>query len=105
MATTDADRLHRALNNIHFPVDKADLVQHAIDAGSDRDTIRALRAIPPAEYANFAEVVQSVSLDDGRSAAERAAQHREKTHPRVTERERPVPANPIVQELGVNRGS
>ncbi|MBF6354179.1 DUF2795 domain-containing protein [Nocardia higoensis] len=105
MATTDADRLHRALKEFHFPAAKEELVQHAIDAGSDRDTIRALRAIPPAEYANLAEVIQSVSLDDGRSAAERAAQHRQKRHPTVTERERPVPVNPIVQELGVNRGS
>jgi len=105
MVRTDADRVHRALSEVRFPADKANLAQHALEAGADRDTIRALNAIPPVEYANIAEVMQSVTLDDGRSAAERAAQHREKTHPRVTERERPVPKNPIVDELGVNRGS
>ncbi|WP_280505285.1 DUF2795 domain-containing protein [Nocardia farcinica] len=106
MATTDADRLRQALSGLHFPADKEVLVQYAIDNGTDRDTIRALKAMPPAEYANLAEVKQSVSLDDGRSPAERAALHRERTHPNVTDRERPVrPVNPIVEELGVNRGS
>lgn len=105
MVRTDADRVQRALSELRFPADKESLVRHAIDVGTDRETIRALKAIPPAEYANLAEVVQSVWLDDGRSAAERAAQHRERARPRVTERERPVPVNPIVEELGVNRGS
>ena len=67
MVTTDADRVHRALSEVRFPADKADLVQHALEAQADRDTVRALNAIPPVEYANVAEVLQSVALDDGRS--------------------------------------
>ena len=105
MVTTDVERVHRALAEADFPAEKTELVRSATAAGADDDTVRALNAIPPVEYANVGEVVQSVTLDDGRSAAEKAAQHRDHAHPTVTERERAVPVNPIVEELGENRGS
>ncbi|MFC4372944.1 DUF2795 domain-containing protein [Nocardia halotolerans] len=103
--TTDVERVERALSEADFPAGKDDLVGCASAANADEDTVRALRAMPPVVYANMAEVLQSVSLDDGRSAAERAAQSRDHAHPGVAEPERDVPPNPIVEELGENRGS
>lgn len=105
MVATDVERVHRALSEVDFPAEKTDLVRHATESGADDDTVRALNAIPPVEYANVQEVVQSVTLEDDRSAAQKAAQHRDHAHPTVTERERAVPPNPIVEELGENRGS
>ncbi|WP_228813681.1 DUF2795 domain-containing protein [Nocardia flavorosea] len=105
MVTTDVERIQRALSEADFPAEKDGLVRCATEAGADGDTVRALKAIPPVEYANLAEVLQSVSLDDGRTDAERAAQSRDHAHPTVTERERVVPPNPVVEELGENRGS
>ncbi len=99
------ERIRRALSEADFPAEEAGLVSCAAESGADEDTVRAVKAIPPVEYADLAEVPQSVSLDDGRTDAERAAQSRDHAHPTVTERERAVPPNPVVDELGENRGS
>lgn len=105
MVTTDVQRLQRALSEVDFPAEKSDLVSHAAEAGADQETVRALKAVPPVQYADLTEVLQSVSLDDGRTEAERNAQSRDHAHPTVTERERRVPPNPVADELGENRGS
>ncbi|NKY87320.1 DUF2795 domain-containing protein [Nocardia veterana] len=105
MVATDADRVRQALSAADFPADKDDLVQSATRAHADRDTVRALEAIPPETYANVGEVLQSVNLDPQRSPADRAAQRRTHTHPGLAEQEKDVPVNPIVDELGENRGS
>jgi hypothetical protein len=86
---TDADRLRRALNQADFPAGKDDLVRCAKDAQADNDTVRALESIPPVEYSNFTEVLRSAPVDQDRTEADRAAR----------------PENPIVEELGENRGS
>ncbi|MFC9962845.1 MULTISPECIES: DUF2795 domain-containing protein [Nocardia] len=105
MVTTDVQRVERALSEVDFPANKDDLVRCATDAKADEDTVRALRAIPPVAYANMTEVLQSVTLDDGRTEAQRMAQSRDHAHPGVAERDREVPPNPIVEELGENRDS
>jgi hypothetical protein len=68
-------------------VDKWALVQEATRAGAE-ETIRALRAIPQAEYENLNEMVRSVPIDSEREDGPVGA-----------------PVNPIVEELGENRGS
>jgi len=63
-------------------------VAEATRAGAEEETIRALRAIPQAEYANLNEVVRSVPIDNEREDGPAGE-----------------PVNPIVEELGENRGS
>ncbi len=88
MRGTTTDRIREALRSIDYPADKWALVAEAARAGADEETIRALRAMPQAEYANLNEVVRSVPIDSERE-------------------DQPVgePVNPIVEELGENRGS
>ncbi|MBF6329589.1 DUF2795 domain-containing protein [Nocardia transvalensis] len=102
---TDVDSVRQALSDADFPADKDQLVRYATQAGADDDTVRALRAIPPESYANITEVLQSVDLAPDRAPADRAAQRRTHTHPGLAEQEKDVPAGPIVDELGENRGS
>jgi hypothetical protein len=105
MVATDVDRLRRALADTDFPAERDDLVKRAEQAGADNDTVRALRAMPPVSYANFAEVLRSVSLTPDRSPADQAAQRR--SHPKATlsEQGKDIPDHPIVEQTGHNRGS
>ncbi|SFB19843.1 Protein of unknown function [Amycolatopsis marina] len=103
--TTDADRLRDALTDADFPASKDDLVRYAERAQADADTVRAIRSIPPVEYSSLSEVVRSVPLEEDRTEADRAAQRQSHTKPGVAEQEKDTPTNPIVEELGENRGS
>lgn len=105
MAVTDVDRLRSVLSDADFPAERDDLVGCAQRAGADNDTVRALRAMPPVSYSNFAEVLQSVSLRSDRSAADQAAQRRMHAKPGLTELDKDVPSHPIGDEIGDNRGS
>jgi hypothetical protein len=107
-AATTRNRLRQYLNDVDYPADKDALLESADHNGCDEDTARALRAIPPETYANFGEVLSSVPLtdDDDLSDSEKAAAHRVHTKPNVAQSARDVgPVNPIVEELGENRGS
>ncbi|GAA4866392.1 DUF2795 domain-containing protein [Saccharopolyspora cebuensis] len=103
MVTTDVRRLRTALSESDFPADKDTLVRDAQEAGADRDTMRALNSIPPVEYANLAEVEQSVPLGTGPSEAEAQEQHRQPGKSGMSERDEPIPSHPIAEELGENR--
>jgi hypothetical protein len=105
MVVTDVGRLRRALSDTDFPAERDELVGCAQRAGADHDTVRALRAMPPVSYSNFAEVLQSVSLTSDRSPADKAAQRRLHTKPGLAEQEKDVPGHPIAEETGSNRGS
>ena len=106
-ASTNRSRLHECLVDADFPADKDQLVAVATRNGCDDDTIRALRAIPPESYANLSEVLASVAHDDdGLSDAEKAQAHRIHTKPGLAQSAKDIPPqNPIVEELGENRGS
>ena len=67
---------------------RAGAEEETIRAGAEEEAIRALRAIPQAEYANLNEVVRSVPIDNEREDGPAGE-----------------PVNPIVEELGENRGS
>ena len=88
MHGTTTDRIREALGSVDYPADKWAWVEEATRAGAEEETIRALRAVPQAEYANLNEVVRSVSIDHEREDGPVGA-----------------PVNPIVEELGENRGS
>ncbi len=84
MASTTRSRLRQCLNDVDYPADKDALLEAATRNGGDEETVRALRAIPPETYANLGEILASVTIADD---------------------EPPEPVNPIVEELGENRGS
>lgn len=106
-ASTTPSRLRHCLNDVDYPADKDALLEAAARNGCDDDTARALRAIPPETYANLSEVMASVTLgDDDLTEAEKAEAHRVHTKPGLAQSAKDVsPANPIVEELGENRGS
>lgn len=106
-ATTEHDRVKDALAEVDFPAHRDELVEAGQSAGADGETVRALRAMPPVEYENIGQVLASVPAADagGASGADKAAARRHHTHDRLAEREKDVPANPIAEELGENRGS
>ncbi|MGH3979240.1 MAG: DUF2795 domain-containing protein [Pseudonocardiaceae bacterium] len=108
-ATTSEDRLRAALDNADFPADKDALLDAARRNDADEQTVRALRAVPPVDYGSFSDVLASVAVADGGpdSDSGKAAARRHRTKPGLAEHDEDVSAspNPIVDELGENRGS
>jgi hypothetical protein len=109
MRSVTADQVGRFLHHlpIDYPASKADLLRAAQDAGAPEEIVRALRAIPPEEYANRNEVMRSVPTDPAQElhpdAAQRAEQAREQRHhgqQHLSQYEREVPKPPIDDELG-----
>ncbi|MEU3270474.1 DUF2795 domain-containing protein [Saccharomonospora sp. NPDC006951] len=103
--TTTAERVRGALSDADFPAEKADLVRCAENAEADANTVAALGAMPPVVYGNLTEVMQSVPLEQGDSAAEEAPRRREHDKPGLAQREKDISGHPIIDELGENRGS
>ena len=58
------DQVLQYLADVDFPADKDTLVAAAERAGAPEGVVRSLRAIPPVEYANRAEVGSSVPTSD-----------------------------------------
>jgi hypothetical protein len=54
-----------ALGEVDFPAGKDDMLEAARAAGASEEVQKALRGIPPDEYANRDEVARSVRLDPG----------------------------------------
>ena len=108
-ASTTHQRLRHALEDVHFPAEKDRLVDQALENDADAQTVRALRAIPPVEYRSLSEVLSSVSLDyekDVVPPGQQARARRTHTKPGLAESAKnQSPINPIVEELGTNRGS
>lgn len=106
-ASTTLSRLRHCLNDVDYPADKDALLEAAARNGCDDETARALRAIPPETYTNLSEVMASVTLsDDDLTEAGKAEAHRVHPKPGLAQSAKDVwPANPIVEELGENRGS
>ena len=109
MRGVTADEVGRFLHHlpIDYPASKADLLRAAQDAGAPEEISRALRAIPPEEYANRGEVMRSVPTDPAQDLqpdpAQRAEQAREQRHhgpQHLSQYEREVPRTPIDDELG-----
>ncbi|MFF3869323.1 DUF2795 domain-containing protein [Micromonospora sp. NPDC001898] len=80
------DEVLRYLSSLDYPAEKADVVREAQREGAPPDVLRALRALPPVDYANGNEVARSAKIDAapeiGRS--QRAAQARN-PHTRVSQ--------------------
>ncbi|QUH03371.1 DUF2795 domain-containing protein [Saccharopolyspora erythraea] len=107
--STDRSTLEATLSAADFPASKEQIVDYAAGNGADEETLRALRALPLADYGNVEEVIRSAPLDkgieEGQSSSDKAQQARQHTKDGLAEHETEVPSNPIVEELGENRGS
>ena len=75
MATRDDVYAH--LDDVDFPADKDTIVEVAERAGAPEDVVRALRAMPPVEYASRGEVLQSARTEQPQDATRAAAQARD----------------------------
>ncbi|MBB5826154.1 DUF2795 domain-containing protein [Micromonospora carbonacea] len=80
------DDVLQYLSSLDYPADKADVVREAEREGAPPDVLRALRALPPVDYANGTEVARSAGIEAAPEAspARRAAQARE-PHTRVSQ--------------------
>ncbi len=63
MRYASPDEVKRALKNVDFPATKEELIRAAEAVGAPDNVIAALRAVPPEEYANRAEVARSIPTD------------------------------------------
>jgi len=88
---------------VDFPAGKDDLLSAAEAAGASGEVLKALRGIPPEEYANRDEVARSVRVDPasdlGYTPAQKAEQARLGGRPGQSEHFREVPRTPIEEEL------
>ncbi|WP_320066210.1 DUF2795 domain-containing protein [Micromonospora sp. RTGN7] len=80
------DDVLRYLSRLDYPAGKADVLREAEREDAPPEVLRALRALPPVDYANGNEVARSARIEAapevGRS--QRAAQARE-PHTRVAQ--------------------
>jgi len=81
------DQVLQYLADVDYPAGKEELVAAAERAGAPEAVVRSLRAIPPVDYRNRAEVVRSVPVDPGagRSASRAAEQARTRAPAGVAE--------------------
>jgi hypothetical protein len=79
------DDLRRYLSAMDYPADRAQILRQAEQAGAPAEVLRALRALPPVDYGNTAEVLRSARTETAPevSPAERAAKSRDRTHQAV----------------------
>lgn len=107
--STDRDSVKHALATMDFPASKEQLVSHVEHNSGDQTTIRAIRALPLADYENIGQVAGSVPLDkaseEGQSDSDKAQEQRHNQESGLAEHHTSTPTNPIVEERGDNRGS
>jgi hypothetical protein len=87
-----ADEVVAYLDSVDFPAHRDDLVKAAQEAGAPEDVVKALRGMPPEEYASKAEVMRSAHTpaDPDQDPSLKAARARDKRHQRIAEPERDV---------------
>ncbi|WBB68957.1 DUF2795 domain-containing protein [Micromonospora sp. WMMD812] len=74
------------LSSLDYPAGKDDVIREAEREGAPPDVLRALRALPPVDYANGNEVARSAGIEAAPelSPSQRAAQARDR-RPRVSQ--------------------
>ncbi|MFC7550898.1 DUF2795 domain-containing protein [Plantactinospora sp. GCM10030261] len=82
---TTNEQVMRYLSAMDYPAGKDEILREAQRAGAPPEVLRALRAIPPVDYANTNEVVRSArtELAPEVDAGERAGKARDRRHQRV----------------------
>ena len=74
------------LSSLDYPAEKDDVVREAEREGAPPDVLKALRALPPVDYANGTEVARSAKIEAAPEvdATQRNLQARER-HTRVSQ--------------------
>ncbi|WP_328346118.1 DUF2795 domain-containing protein [Micromonospora sp. NBC_00421] len=82
----------RYLSTLDFPAEKDAVLCQAEREGAPPDVLRALRALPPVDYVNDAEVARSAGIDTAPEVdpAQHARQARNKRHPRISQHLRSI---------------
>ncbi|MGW7258830.1 DUF2795 domain-containing protein [Streptomyces sp. NPDC054834] len=103
MAHTSVPEVLGAIKDVDFPAGKDQLVDAARSSGASQEVVKALRGIPPEQYASREEVARSVRVDPdsdlGLNATQRAEQAREGGKPGLSQHLREEPKTPIQEEL------
>ncbi len=106
---TVSDRVQELLTDIDYPATKEALLAEAERRGGDDDALRALRALPPVDYGNEAEVMRSIDVDPaedrGGTKGDQNRRARENTSRGRADHLTDVEPPPIERELGSNEGS
>jgi hypothetical protein len=99
--------VRQTIGDIDFPASKEQLVAHVEGKPHDEEALRAVRALPLADYRNENEVLRSLHLDpaerEGQTAEDKANQARQRGKSGLAEHMRDAPRSPIEEELGENR--
>jgi hypothetical protein len=82
-----AEQVVEYLDRVDFPAHRDDLVRAAEQAGAPEEVIKALRGMPPEEYASKDEVIRSAHTpaEPDQDPSVKAAQARDKKHQRIAE--------------------
>lgn len=100
---TNVQEVLGALGTAHFPASKEELVDAARSAGAPGEVVKALRGMPPEEYANKEEVARSVRVDPDsdlrHSRAQQAEQARRGGRPGQSQHLRDAAKPPVEDEL------
>lgn len=77
----------RYLNGVDFPASKEEIIGEAQREGAPEDVLKALRAMPPVEYRNRAEIAASAATEIAPelTPAEKAVKARDHRHQRIAE--------------------
>lgn len=98
------DRVRDLLVDVDYPANKDRLLDAARRRRPDEEALKALRAIPPVDYRNEAEVLSSIDRHPADSdmdiARDEPGRHREHTHRGLAQHMKDVQPSPIEEVLG-----
>lgn len=79
--------VRRYVETMDYPAGRDDIVREVERQGAPDGVVRAIRAMPPLDYANEEEVLRSAATDVAPelSPAERAAKARGRRHQRIAQ--------------------
>jgi hypothetical protein len=80
MSKSVIETVEAALVDVDYPATKDELVEAAARNGADEEALRALRAMPPVDYRNRQEVLQSVDVHPADGAGVNPGARRAHTH-------------------------
>ena len=97
MGHATAPEVLQALRALDYPASKEAVVACAEASGAPENVVRAVRALPLADYANKDEIARSLDLDPAprRTASDRADAARDRDKPGLAEHDRPQRTEPV----------
>ncbi len=107
--TDTVDEVKAALTDVDYPASKDDLLAAAEQHRVGENAMKALRAIPPVDYGNDAEVLSSIDIHPSTPSGDRGptnpGMHRVHAKPGLAQHMKDAEPTPIEEEVGTNEGS